>query len=260
MTVSGCKKILVLAGTADAKELCFRLSRLANIDAVASLAGATALPARYSVPVRTGGFGGSEGLADELHRCGYTHLVDATHPFASRISTHAIAAAAGAGVKLARLERPPWRAGQDGFWTSFADLNSAIKALPSGSRAFAALGSSAIRSSARASIESRSDCFFFVRVAEPVREEFLPANCRAVVGLPRPGGLEKERSVLAGNAATSLVCRNSGGRAGLPKIRAAAQLNIPVYMVERPAAPSDNMNCAVFADAAEVENWILRGD
>ncbi|MDE0533158.1 MAG: precorrin-6A/cobalt-precorrin-6A reductase [Albidovulum sp.] len=258
MTESGRKKILVLAGTADARRLCLRLSQLEKVEAIASLAGSTTHPAQYAVPVRTGGFGGSNGLAEELRRSGFTHLVDATHPFATRITGNAISAAADAGVKLARLERPAWRIGRDGTWKSFSDLDSAIKALPCGSRAFAALGSGAIRSPARDALECRSDCYFQVRVAEPVSEDSLPANCCALVARPLPRCLEQERDALSKSSATCLICRNSGGRAGLRKVRAAAQLGIPVYMVERPAAPIAFDSGTVFATAAEVENWISR--
>ncbi|MET5020466.1 precorrin-6A/cobalt-precorrin-6A reductase, partial [Burkholderia pseudomallei] len=66
--------------------------------AVLSYAGRTEAPRAQAIPTRTGGFGGVEGLADYLRREGVTHLVDATHPFAARISANAIGAAAQAGI------------------------------------------------------------------------------------------------------------------------------------------------------------------
>ena len=248
---------MVLAGTADAKELCGRLSRMEGVEAVASLSGATSAPARYEIPVRAGGFGGADGLADELRRGGYTHLVDATHPFALRITANARSAAALAGARLARLERPPWLNGRDGAWTSFPDLPSAITALPGGSRVFATIGSGIFRSPERAFLEIRNDCRFIVRVAEPVDDKALPGNCRAVAARPA-GDPEKELAALEKYAATCLLCRNSGGRAGLSKLRAAARIGIPVHMVERRAEANATECGDVFVTAREVERWIMR--
>ncbi|HVH03293.1 MAG TPA: precorrin-6A/cobalt-precorrin-6A reductase, partial [Amaricoccus sp.] len=50
------------------------------------------------VDEQVGGFGGAEGLARALDDADL--LVDATHPFAARISAHARAAAAATGTPL----------------------------------------------------------------------------------------------------------------------------------------------------------------
>ncbi|MBP0575774.1 precorrin-6A/cobalt-precorrin-6A reductase, partial [Mycobacterium tuberculosis] len=58
-----------------------------------------------------------------------TALVDATHPFAERISANAVAAAAAAGVPLIVLERPAWRPEPGDRWLEVADLAAAVPAL-----------------------------------------------------------------------------------------------------------------------------------
>ena len=60
--------------------------RRADVAAVLSLAGATANPAPAPIPQRVGGFGGAEGLAAYLARERIDAVIDATHPFAARMS------------------------------------------------------------------------------------------------------------------------------------------------------------------------------
>lgn len=56
-------KILVLAGTSEARTVIESLVVDGRFDITASLAGATPNPASMPVPTLTGGFGGAEGLA-----------------------------------------------------------------------------------------------------------------------------------------------------------------------------------------------------
>ena len=59
-------RILILGGTTEARQLAGRLAGRAGLDVTLSLAGRTASPAPQPVPVRVGGFGGADGLADYL--------------------------------------------------------------------------------------------------------------------------------------------------------------------------------------------------
>ena len=81
-----------------------------------SLAGRTASPAAQPVPVRVGGFGGADGLADYLVSERIDALIDATHPYANVISANAVAAARRSGVPLVALRRPPWIAVAGDRW------------------------------------------------------------------------------------------------------------------------------------------------
>ena len=86
-------RVLLLGGTGEARELAARLHP--DVEVVSSLAGRVPDPALPAGPVRVGGFGGAEGLRDWLvaHRVGA--VVDATHPFAARITANAAQAAPG---------------------------------------------------------------------------------------------------------------------------------------------------------------------
>lgn len=94
--------ILLLGGTSEASQMARALAE-AGLRAIFSYAGRTEAPRPQPIPTRIGGFGGVAGLADYLRAQGITHLIDATHPFAARMSRNAIAACAATGVKLIAL-------------------------------------------------------------------------------------------------------------------------------------------------------------
>ena len=100
-------KVLILGGTAEARALAEAFVA-AGIPVLSSLAGRVSHPRLPAGEVRIGGFGGAAGLAGFLRSNGITRVVDATHPFAIRVSTNAAEACTQAGVPLLRLVRPGW--------------------------------------------------------------------------------------------------------------------------------------------------------
>ena len=137
-------KVLVLAGTAEARAVIDGLRSTARFDITASLAGATPNPAPLPVPTISGGFGGAEGLAVHCRDQGVELLVDVTHPFARQISRNAKDAASHAGVILLRYERPPWVPEDGDDWRSFESWQDMADAIPSASRVFLAGGTQSI--------------------------------------------------------------------------------------------------------------------
>src|ERR1700719_1805180 len=104
------QRILILGGTAEARQLAERLAARRDLDVTLSLAGRTAHPVAQPVPVWIGGFGGVDGLARHLSDEGIDALVDATHPYAAIMADNAVRAAVAAGVRILALKRPPWLA------------------------------------------------------------------------------------------------------------------------------------------------------
>ncbi|MGW6461504.1 precorrin-6A/cobalt-precorrin-6A reductase, partial [Streptomyces sp. NPDC055078] len=90
--------ILILGGTAEARQLAAELTGRAGTAVTTSLAGRVAHPRLPPGGVRIGGFGGADGLAGWLREHAVDAVVDATHPFATTISAHAARAAAATGV------------------------------------------------------------------------------------------------------------------------------------------------------------------
>ena len=99
--------ILVLGGTAEARELATLLDR-AGVRFMSSLAGRVAKPRLPVGAVQIGGFGGVSGLRSFMLENRVTGVVDATHPFAQGMTANAVKACTADGVPLLRLERPGW--------------------------------------------------------------------------------------------------------------------------------------------------------
>jgi precorrin-6A/cobalt-precorrin-6A reductase len=122
-------RVLVLGGTAEASLLAERLARRRDIAAIFSFAGRTESPRQPPIPFRIGGFGGIDGLSDFLLAERIDAVVDATHPFAARISEHAASACERARVPLVALTRPAWERQDGDRWIPAEDIEAAVRAL-----------------------------------------------------------------------------------------------------------------------------------
>ncbi|MYR40714.1 precorrin-6A/cobalt-precorrin-6A reductase, partial [Streptomyces sp. SID5910] len=122
--------VLVLGGTTEARRLAAVLADRPGVRVTTSLAGRVTRPGALAGEVRTGGFGGAEGLAAWLRDARVDALVDATHPFAETITANAARAAAASGTPLVVLRRPGWHPGPGDRWHSAASLPEAAGMLP----------------------------------------------------------------------------------------------------------------------------------
>lgn len=220
--------ILLLAGTGEARALAGLLADDPRFQVTASLAGAVERPQAYPLPVRIGGFGGAQGLGDWLRGEGISALVDATHPFAARISANAVAAARIAGIPLLRLERPAWQAGPGDDWREVADLKEAAALLPQGARPFLAVGRKDI-----SRFSKRRDLDCLMRMIDPPEPDAVLPPGRLLLARPSRD-VDAEAALLEQHGATHLVTKNSGGPWGEAKLLAARRLGLPVIMVRRP--------------------------
>ncbi|GAA2561584.1 cobalt-precorrin-6A reductase [Pseudonocardia hydrocarbonoxydans] len=226
--MDGDRNVLVLGGTAEARRLAAALVDEPGVHVVSSLAGRVRAPARPPGEVRIGGFGGPDALAGWLAGRGTVAVVDATHPFAARMSAHAAAATAAAGVPLLVLRRPGWTPGPGDDWTPAASLDAAADLLPGlGERAFLTTGRGGLAAFAA------SDRWFLVRSVDPP-EPPAPRRMHVVLGRG-PFTVEGERALLRAHAIDVLVTKDSGGPAA--KLTAARELGVPVLMVTRPPVP-----------------------
>ena len=221
------ERILILGGTREAARLAERLVAEGH-DVTTSLAGRTLEPTPLAGQVRTGGFGGAEGLADHLARQGIERLVDATHPFAANISANAKRAAAEAGVPLDVRLRPPWEPGPGDRWEPVPSLEAAAKALPAGARVLLALGSQHL-----APFAARADVSFVVRMIDPPAAPLPFADHTLLLARPSSDP-DEEVELLRAHRIDRIVCRNSGGEGAYAKLVAARRLSVPVTMIERP--------------------------
>lgn len=223
--------ILILGGTTEARELASLLAAH-GAEAVLSLAGRTAHPVTMPVPVRQGGFGGTEGLVAHLRNAKVRALVDATHPYAATMSRHAAEAAARTGTPFLALRRAAWQALPGDDWTEVADAREAVVALgATPRRVFLALGRQEL-----APFETAPQHHYLIRSVDPVEPPLAVPHGRYI--LARGPFDEAAEHALLGDARIDIiVCKNSGGRATYGKISAARALGIRILMLRRPALP-----------------------
>lgn len=240
--------ILILGGTAEARALAARLVD-AGEDVVSSLAGRVSDPAVPRGQVRIGGFGGVDGLRNWLSDNNCRALIDATHPFARRISANAGVAAADSGLPLIRLRRPAWTAGPGDRWIEVDDMAGAAAAVAGrGRRVFLTTGRQDVGAFA-----GITDAWFLIRVVDPPLPPLPPHH--TVLRSRGPYHLDGERKLLRDNAIDLLVTKNSGGAHTRPKLAAAAEAGIEVVMVRRPPPPAHGVQ----ADTAEaVLDWLAQ--
>jgi len=225
-------RILILGGTTEASRLAAALAGRADIAAVLSYAGRTREPAAQPIPVRVGGFGGAEGLARYLADETIDLIVDATHPFAERISANAATAAAATGTVIVAFTRPPWQRQPGDDWFEVADNAAALAALgPAPRRVFLTIGRLGI-----GDFRVGPPHHYLIRAIDPPPADDLPADHRLVLARGT-FGRDEEIALMRAHAIDVLVTKNSGGEATYAKIAAARELGLPVVLVRPPARP-----------------------
>ena len=239
------KRVLILGGTMDGRNLADRLSANKRLHVILSLAGRTNQPRLPTCDVITGGFGGADGLADYLESAQIDILIDATHPFANKMSQSAATASAATGVPCFRLERKAWRQLPEDNWHIVASTEEAAKSLPKNARALVTVGRQEI-----GPFFERLDVKVTARMIEA--PDYAPRAPHKVLRNRPPYRLEDELLLMRTEHITHLVTKNSGGKATSAKLHAARKLGITVVMVERPIPPKLPTAHSVDAMIAEI--------
>jgi precorrin-6A/cobalt-precorrin-6A reductase len=225
--------VLLLGGTTEARELAAELAARPGVRVTTSLAGRVSRPGALEGDVRTGGFGGADGLARWLREHGVDAVVDATHPFASGITANAARAAAATGIPAVVLRRPGWRPGPGDRWHQADSLAEAATLLPElGRRVFLTTGRLGL-----AAFADLTRIHFLVRSVE-APEPPLPPDTEVLLARG-PFTVDDEKSLLRGHRVDVLVTKDSGGAATAAKLAAARDLGLPVVVVRRPPLPED---------------------
>jgi len=226
-------RILILGGTTEARQLAGRLAARPDVELILSLAGRTENPVAQQVPTRVGGFGGAEGLAAYLKETETDLLIDATHPYAARISANAAEAARLANVPILALRRPGWQREEGDSWTEVDGVSGAVAALgPTARRIFLALGRQEV-----SAFEAAPQHHYLLRSVDPVEPPLAVPHVDYLLARG-PFREADEHRLLVDERIDAVVCKNSGGEATYGKIAAARSLGIDVVMIRRPVLPA----------------------
>jgi precorrin-6A/cobalt-precorrin-6A reductase len=229
--------LLILGGSTEASALARALAADARFAPMLSLAGRTQAPALPPIPARIGGFGGAAGLAAWLRERRIAALINATHPFAARMSENAAAAAAQTGTPMLRVLRPEWRPQPGDDWRIVPDMRAAAHALGTAPlRVLLTIGRQDLAPFAQA-----AQHHYVIRSVDPPPSGVLPPRA-TVISARGPFGEAEEHALLRAHAIQAIVTKNAGGTATAAKLAAARALSLTVVMVARPAvAPGETV-------------------
>ncbi|OMQ13884.1 cobalt-precorrin-6A reductase, partial [Modestobacter sp. VKM Ac-2676] len=168
-------------------------------------------------------------------------VVDATHPFAARITANAVRAAAAHGTPLLRLQRPGWTPQPGDTWRHVDTSTAAAEALSGYRSVFLTTGRQGV--GVFAGLSGR----VLVRSVDPP-DEPLPAG--ATLLLDRgPFSVADELALMREHVVDVVVTKDSGGHLTEAKLIAARQLGIPVVLIRRPPLPAGVETVATVEDA-----------
>ncbi|WP_055482031.1 cobalt-precorrin-6A reductase [Sphaerimonospora mesophila] len=231
------RRVLILGGTAEARALAAELAADPDMRVVSSLAGRVTDPRLPAGRVRMGGFGGPDGLAAWLAAERIDAMVDATHPFAARMTASAAEAAARTGVPLLILRRPGWREGPGDVWQRVASLPEAAARLHGMARQHGP--ARVFLTTGRRSLPiftGLAGVWLLARSVDPP-EPPVPDNVHVLLDRG-PYTVEGELALIREHRLDVLVTKDSGGRMTTAKLVAARELGLPVIMVDRPPLPT----------------------
>lgn len=159
-------------------------------------------------------------------------MIDATHPFAERMSAIAVAACRATGAPLVVFSRPPWAPEKGDRWSEVATMDDAVEALGTERRTvFLTQGRLQLAAFLRASQHR-----YIVRAIDRPADIGALPDCKLILARG-PFALADELALMRGERIETLVTKNSGGHATYAKIEAARMLGVGVVIVRRPDAP-----------------------
>jgi precorrin-3B C17-methyltransferase len=183
-------------------------------------------------------------------------ILDATHPYAQQMSEQLMSLAEELAIPYLRYERPGAAAEPGALWCESV-AHAADKAISLGNRIFLATGSKDLAAFLQA--PGARDREWFVRITPE------PASIRRAIelGVPRDHILAMQgpfseafnSALWRDQGIDCVVTKDSGEAGGFPaKARAAASLNIPLLVIERPRMAYPN----VATDFASVGEQLRR--
>lgn len=238
--------LLLLAGAGEGRAIAHALSAQDSFRVTASMHHPPRSLGPLPVPTRYGGFCGAEGFCAFLKAEGIDAVLDATHPFAHRISARTVDICASRGLPYAQVLRPPWVAGPGDIWQEVADETTACALLRPGQNVFTTTG--------RATLDGfrgfRGDRLFVRQIIEGAAPSDMPFV--SLVPGAGPFSVADEKATFSRLRIDRLVVKNSGGVPSRTKLDAARELRLPVILLKRPPQPEATR----LASVDEALQWV----
>ena len=228
--------LLLLGGTGEAKQLASALHGL-GVRLIYSIAGLVRAPA-LDCEVVTGGFRQFGGLDVFIKAHQISAILDATHPYAHKMSRQATLSAKNMGIACWRFNRTPWQKQADDNWHEYANWQALLLAISTKKSVFFSAGQL-----------PQAACDVLNQYAQNGQKQLLRTAVNSTSELPQnmtwikaigPFSQQAETDLLLAHKVDCLVSKNSGGSATWQKILAARGLGLPVYLLKRPVLPTVN--------------------
>ncbi len=237
--------VLLLAGTGEAAQIAQGLAARKR-DAVASVAREGRQDMPLPLPWIQGGFGGDDGFRRYLSEQRISAVIDATHPFAERVTRRTARICAERSLPYCLFWRPAWTEAPGDRWSFIDREEDAAAHIAPGAVVFLATGRQTLERFA-----NLSQCQLICRQLDPPEAPFPFDNGRYLVGTP-PFSVAQERALFAELSVDWLVVKNAGGAAPASKLSAARELGIRVAMINRPTPP----DALRLRTVREVLDWV----
>ena len=253
------KKLLLLGGTADARHMTKALLEMSSaqkqpLQIVYSVAGLVRTP-NLPCEVLVGGFSQFGGLATYIRDQKIDAILDVTHPFAATMSSTAVSVAKDLGIPCWRFHRPEWQQQAGDNWCLFDDWQALIPALAGKQSVLLTAGQLTQDAMDQLVAQTGDDQRLILRTAAPPRVE-LPASVEWIKGIG-PFRLEDEQALFEQYGVDALVTKNSGGASTEAKLHAARELDVEVFMLQRPELPdADQQFSDITEGVAVIRDWM----
>lgn len=220
--------LLILGGTADGRNLATELHRQ-GLPVTYSVAGLVRLP-DVECRVISGGFRPHGGLAQYVQRHCVKAILDATHPYAKKMSDAAVMVAETLAIPCWRFHRPAWQPSEGDTWHSVHSWGQLHHSLASFASIFLTCGQLS-QSEADAFKHNPGQVQLLRTAAQPKIQLLQSMSWIKAIG---PFVVGHELALMRAHKIDALVSKNSGGSSTSAKLDAARELGIPVWMFERP--------------------------
>jgi precorrin-6A/cobalt-precorrin-6A reductase len=198
----------------------------------------------------SGGFSQFGGLSHYIKQQQVTAILDATHPYAATMSNKALTAAMTSEIPYWRFNRPQWIQGAKQSWQVFNSRSEMFKALAEKKSVFITAGQ--LDQDEIDLLAANQGQKQLLRTAV-VPKCLLPSSMLWVKAIG-PFSYADELALIKKYAIDALVSKNSGGSSTVQKLNVARDLEIDVYMLNRPISSAAEIS---FTNHEECVKFVL---